>query len=460
MPRRALAARRPFVRRLALAGALAALSLAAPPALAQTSSFTVSNTVGQASGLTAGEIEAYARVLGLDEGQAAALDALFEAYRSEFTEARVEMEEAVGDARAEAEELGDWQEMVAIISDASRRLRERAEAAEERLVEDMKLLLTDGQRAELPSFERTRRRMRTIDRGTLSGESVDLVALVDDTLPEAPDADGALRETLERYEVDLDRALVVRNDAQREQSEAFQSRDPRRLDVEKMTEVMERIREASEAVRSVNHRYARRVESALPSDEREVFADAYRRACHPRIYRDSYVDTLFGAVAGFEELDDAQRLDFDRLRERYGLERAPVDDRWAEAVEESETAEREAVMLGGGGAFIVERGSGEDGEDPVRAARDARRDLDRRYIAMIRERLAPELRDRLPERERRRAAPMTGGTFQTIETAGDRRRGLKPGVGPPATNHGRDRWTVRAPARWSRRRPRRRGSRP
>ena len=225
---------------------------------------------------------------------------------------------------------------------------------------------------------------------------------------------GAL---LSRYEVELDRALATRNELQRAQAETLEAANRGERRFAPIRESMEAIREASVAVRDVNLRYARQIESSSDSEDAARFAEAFRAACYPQIYRDSYVDALFAAVKGFDDLPDERRLEFDRMAERYGHERGPIDDRWAALLAKHEAEGGGAVYLGtGGGAVNLVRTDEEDDDSPLAKAKDARRDLDRTYIRKIRGALAPELRDRLPARQRRGGGAGAGFVKRAVET--------------------------------------------
>jgi Spy/CpxP family protein refolding chaperone len=389
--------------------AAAAVLMISAAGWGQNISFTTTSTIGGGDGasqIASSHVERYAAVLGLSEDQRAVVDDLFESYSREFTAARVERDEQLGDLRAEARESGDHSVFIEDMPRVTEAFKKESDRLRDRFFDDLRLLLTAEQDARWSDVERTRRRVETIGNGSLSGESVDLVRIVEDLdVPAAIAAD--LAPTMDGYEADLDRALARRNDLRGESSGDMRSGE---MDLGRMEETMDDIREASAEVRDVNERYARRISGTLPTDLAERFDRAVRRASFPSVYRETYTSQALGAALEFDDLDADQRAQLERLLEEYevGLERA--NERYARAIADNEVNQRTAVLTGPGGNPMTVM-IGEESEE-LEDVRKERRALNREMLSRVRGLLSPEQRDRLPDREERRVP--SGGAARMV----------------------------------------------
>ena len=270
------------------------------------------------------------------------------------------------------------------------------------------MLLSPAQEERWGAVERTKRRVRTIGRGSLAGESVDLIELVDQ-LGVPDDAEGRLGALMARYEAELDRALEERNALQSEEAELMMPRGmdaEMRMDLSRVAEVAERVREASVRVRDVNRSYARQVRGVLTDELAEEFERLWREWSFPKVYAETYTSRVLRAAGGFEDLNDEQRERLGALSARYERELERANEAWVRAIEESDAAGNTGVVGGGGGEMMMVEMADEAG-GPVDDARRARRDLNREYLAQVRGLLSPGQRSRLPEREV--AQPAGGG---------------------------------------------------
>ena len=380
-------------------------------ARAQTFSMTTRTGVGEDVGapVTHDHMKRYASVLGLSADQMAAAELLVDGAVERYTLAQVEMNEKMGDLRAEAAESGDWRIMMEDVPPLREKFAGEREKIETQFFDDLKLLLTPDQEARWDGVERTQRRLTTITRGSLAGESVDLIEVCDSLDPPA-DVEAKLEPVLDRYEVELDRALVERNALQEEQGEMMSapgSSGTQRFDMDAMMKMTGKIREASTKVCDVNESYARQIGGTLTGDLAARFEALWRKGSYPKVYAQTYTSTVLGAAEGFEDLSDEQRARLDQLQARYERELDAVNEKWVKAIEDTEGEGQGGVMMAAGGQMmVVEMGDDEGG--PVDEARTARRDLNRSYLAQVRGLLSPQQRSRLPEREL--PQPVGGGT--------------------------------------------------
>jgi gas vesicle protein len=222
----------------------------------------------------------------MDSGQIDAAKALVESYRAEFDAAAKETRDKMRAIREEAQESRDFSAMEQM-GPVMEKFSKKSAEMEKAVLGDIKTLLNDNQAAKWPLVERTRRRERTIDRGNLAGESVDLVRVVDG-LDLKPDAKLALADALEQYQSDLDRALIERNKVLDEDSAQQQPFNGRLvLDLEDMQKRTKKVRDAGELVRGVNQKYAKVFEPLVGDDAKAQFQTEVKRQSFPQVYRPS-----------------------------------------------------------------------------------------------------------------------------------------------------------------------------
>src|SRR5690606_24330340 len=125
------------------------------------------------------QMERYAEILGFTADQQAAALALLEAYHVEFDAAARPVRDRLEELRNEARATRDralWGEIMQARGD----FEQQAEKMADSFLADVQTLLTPQQAQEgWPKVERERRRELSIPRGLMSGERVDVIALVD-----------------------------------------------------------------------------------------------------------------------------------------------------------------------------------------------------------------------------------------------------------------------------------------
>ncbi|MBL8745342.1 MAG: hypothetical protein JNK58_03190 [Phycisphaerae bacterium] len=361
---------------------------------------------GQEPPVNSKQIARYADLLGLDADQREAAAALLEGMQAEWDAGARKMREEMESIREEFQESRDpsiWTERLPSIM---RKQRESRSRMEQTLMSDFKSLLTDEQQGGWSQVERTYRRDTTIPRGRLSGESVDLVKLAEE-LPLSEASRSIVQSTLDQYEADLDRALIERNDiVERAQQRAGDgpAAMERALQDEEFMKLREKAREARLKVRETNQRYARQVASALPADEAAKFNEAFTRRSFPDVFRASLAADSLNAAANFDDLTPEQKERINAIRESYAQEIERANKSLIDAKEKYEsTSEGYASALGGGmNIRMFGAGGQEDGkENPVEAARGAKRSVDQKMLDNLKGILNDSQRERLPKRRER-----------------------------------------------------------
>jgi Spy/CpxP family protein refolding chaperone len=413
---------------LAIAGAAAPLAL---PAAASAQAVIGGLGGGPVSAGRIGKsaLERYAKVLHLDEAQRQAAAALHDAYAEGNRAASKDMAAKMKDLEPQLKD-GDMDaienKIPAVMEEHGKRIGE----LEQTFLDDLKALLTPQQAdSDWPRLERLRRREQWLRTGVLSGSNVDLTTVVDSL--RLPDPDRAkLTDTLDQYEVDMDRVL---QDVARA-AEADQAARPapaaRRggagggapgarimtFDAESMRKHMDKQREQSTKVKDVNQRYARLIAAALPEEFRAKLDEQYKVASFKSIYRDTSAAKKLAAAEKFDDLTPAQRDRLQSMADNYRRQARAANDRWAAAQEQAEAAGKYA----GGGigmVFNMHEGGAGDQPDDLKDARKARRELDKQFDSDLASVLTDAQKDRLPKVQT--SGRMFGGQNVDVIADGD-----------------------------------------
>lgn len=400
-------------RVLALALVTAAAALApAPDSLAQVQVRVAGGPAGgfgpgagAAAGISKASLDRYAAILGLSAEQKETAAALHEAYAQDRAAASRDMQAQVASLRGGVHD-GDASALVEQIPVLMRRHAERAAAIEKQFIDDLRALLTAEQGDRWPRVERLRRREQWLRAGPggfgpgagVSGSTVDLVMLVEAL--RLSDADRArLADTLEEYEQGMDRVLQERDRAAAEER-ARAADGPLALDPDALRALTKSQHEQAMKVREVNQRYARVLASLLPDDQRAAFEEQFRARSFRAVYGESAASRRLAAAERLDDLTPQQRERLAQIRDAYRRAARPLNDRWAAAQEQAENEGRFA-----GFPMMLPFGqSAPPADDPLAAARQARRDLDRQTAEQIDELLTAEQRARLPADRARRFA--------------------------------------------------------
>jgi hypothetical protein len=216
-----------------------------------------------------------------------------------------------------------------------------------------------------------RRRDLGLPGGSISGESIDVIALVDE-LDLATTDRATLDPVLESYELELDRLMVARLD-RRGDREGWTPGKP--IDIQEMQASMAKAK----------------VEALLPEGLRATFLERVQSASFPRVYRKGRTLRELEAAAGMSDLDESQRSQVADLLASYQRDAAPLNAAWAKAIEASEN---DGQTGGAGGGVVLSFGN--DPEE-LQQARKARRELDEQVSKRLRAMLSDGQRDRLPK---------------------------------------------------------------
>lgn len=286
--------------------------------------------------------------------------------------------------------------------EAFRAERERFRAA---FMDGLNATLREPQQKKWPAFERFMVREKTLPRGALSGESVNLFLVLDEVgIPQETMA--ALAPTLDEYEMQLDAALKARNEYL-QQSEIKFLKAARDGDTREAEQIAKRQVDLRTAVRDVNERFRGAVLAAIPEGDRARVEKAILAAGYERIYRPTQVERAFDAALGFEDLTPETRDAIKQMQQQMVTELGSLNERiltLTKKQEPQETAEdssRMVAMLNGTGGMFGPGGFGGGGDaDPVQEAFSKRGDLGDAYVTRLKAMLTPEQQEKLPRRGR------------------------------------------------------------
>jgi hypothetical protein len=346
-------------------------------------------------------VDRYTKALGFDDAQREAANLIHDGYASAFSERRRVMQEAMQAVSRAAEDTDDHTLFMQRVPGINKEFTDSTAKLEREFFADLRALIADGAQEERwPKVERMRRRETGLSFTQVSGEGVDLIALVDDMRLDSAIA-TQVGDALESYERELDRLLIAKAERQA-QEPTFEIGKP--IDLEAMQRAMTESRESGLRIRDLNFSSARRVETLLPDNERAKFASEFKKHCHPRIYRVPHVLRELDESLKMSDLDAQQREQIASLKESYSQRLASVNDAWAASIEASEKEGKSGGAVGGGGNRLV-LNMQDDPEDLVRA-RTARRELDEQTAERLRAVLNAAQRDRLPNRDDEEARPV------------------------------------------------------
>jgi hypothetical protein len=347
--------------------------------------------------ITRRNVATYGDILWLDGDQRAAALALHDGYMEGVREVRADIQKAMQEIQEKFSDTMDasvWRDAGKIFKP----FQERSQRLEAQYFADLKDLLTDEQAERFPAVERARRRETQMRFSMVAGSRIDLVEMVSNLKLELP---GEAAQILLSYEFDLDRALVSRESGMKDMeaegekiAEEAASMDFAAMN-KSMNKMFKQMKEMERPIRDLNKSYARRLSGSLDEESAQKFEREFRLRSFPRIYRESHVSKELAAALALEDLDEHQRNELTELRGRYERERAPIDLKWAAAIEENDnTGEVNFMMFMGGG----------NQDNPVIEPRKNRRDLDRRTSERVRSLLREDQVAKLPKEPPRNPA--------------------------------------------------------
>jgi hypothetical protein len=276
-------------------------------------------------------------------------------------------------------------------------------------VDGIQASLSDTQTRKWPAFMRFLAREKTLPRSTMSGEGVNLFAVLDES--------GLSKETFEKlqpimdeYELQLDQALTARNDFLAS-NESKYLESIWKGDQDAAKKFATRSIEMREKVREVNDRYREAICAQLSAEDAARVRKAALSAAYDRVYRSNPVERAFEAALQIEGLDAGVVDSLKALEQQYGTELSPLNDRIAQALRKEEPVQQteDMVRIVGfmtGDVPMSQMFRGQGGGNAQAESRkllDDRSTMNDKYMERIKALLTPEQYESLPKQRGDRA---------------------------------------------------------
>ncbi len=345
--------------------------------------------------ITKKAVESYATLLGMDKEQKEAAIALQEGYRSSFKQMQADIQKTTKEMMEKIQDSGDWSSMGKEMAKMGKDMTEKMEKLEKGFLDDVKSLLNDKQKENWPRVERTRRRDTALRMTLMAGQNVDLVKMLQ-SVGVKTDAPPELAEQVDRYEIEMDKALkafeVWGKDQQSKQVKAMED-GGMNFDMASIQAMMKEMANMARGMRDTNRQYAKTIQAMLPADKRAKFDYEIKKKSFPRVYKESYAIRAISEAEKFNDLDAGQKESLATLKDGYVREQEALNKTWAAAIED-----REEKLGGTMGAMMAGFMPGEkDKKDDVGDARKARKELDQRTKDKLLTILKEDQKSRLPE---------------------------------------------------------------
>jgi len=342
--------------------------------------------------LTRRGVEAYAKILGLDDEQTDVALTLLEGHQTAHKTMMKEVQLAMQGIQERVQETGDPSVFQKELPRMTREFTEKSESLEKGFFDDLRAVASEAQLANWAGVERHRRRETGLRFGFVSGQAVDLIAVVERSRAR-PENPQVFDELLGQYEMEMDKDILViekmGKDAQKDMVDSGAM-----FDMTKIQKMMREFYGSAARLRDTNRDYARRLMPLMDAEHREAFDAEVKRRSFPRIYKVSHTAKVLGAALAFDDLDATQREALTTLAAAYGRDAAVANEKWAKATEEREAEAGGTIMVMMEGMM-----GGGKGNDVVSEARSARKDIDSKakdkLLAVLRE----DQRARLPQAE-------------------------------------------------------------
>ena len=362
----------------------------------QTQSITMTRSVGgpgaNSTMVSKRSLEKYCDILGLAADQRETALTMHSGYAAAYETCEKARREALDEVRRVSEDSGDQTVFIERLPKIDRAFNESTTQLEKEFFSDFKAILSElSQEDAWVKVERARRREVGLRMGALSGESVDLIDLVN-TLKLDEASTKNLTIVLETYETELDRLLQTRLNKKNDENDWAPGKP---LDMEKIQESMKVSREGGMKVREVNRENARKIQDLLPESKRPDFESAFEKASFPRVFRTPRIMKDIDASFKLSDLEPAQKTEIEEIKGGYERELVAANKRWAKAIEESESTGDSGGTLGGPGSRMTLM-FGEEAQE-LKDARKTRRELDEKTNERLRKVLTESQREKLPK---------------------------------------------------------------
>ena len=218
---------------------------------------------------------------------------------------RERMQDVQQDMMQDASESGAMDEARGVMGEMLDILREwvsERQLLKTEFVGNVEIQLSDDQLVLWPAFDRFLVREKSLPRGRLSGEEVNLFAVLDDVgLSEA--AYAAIEPMLDEYEVQLHTALISR-DTYLLTSAPRLYKAMQEGSVDDAERILKQQVQYRESVRNINDNFRQQFADVIEDEVEKVALNrAFLEEAYDRIYRPTFGQRSFAAAMEIEDLD-------------------------------------------------------------------------------------------------------------------------------------------------------------
>ena len=316
--------------------------------------------------------------------------------RQYFREQMQKMTDEMQKQREASGEAAETRRIASEMAQSAEKWRRERTQMETTLMDGVKGTLKGDQTSRWESFLRFLRREKSLSRGRLSGESVNLFTVVDEAQL-SKDSVNKLAPMLDDYEMRMDAALKSRNDYLG-QNETKALKAMQEGDAKAMEQLADRMIDLRSAVRTVNEESRTALVAALPPDEGKKLEKAALAAAYGRVYRPTKAERSFAAAIELQDLTPDVRKAVEDLSVLYGTEIDAMNQRIAQTMRKSEPerlkqeAVRASGLLNGGSRFFDAQP-----EDPTEPLLEKRSEMTDNYVKRLAALLTPEQVEKLPK---------------------------------------------------------------
>jgi hypothetical protein len=371
--------------------------LVVPQATGQIIVRSAGSARGGTSLISTRSIDEYASLLSLSPEQHETVKTLHDGYRAAWKTADEERESTSESAQEKMQD-GDFEGMNKAILEAMNTFADKAVAVEKQFMDNVKAVLSPEQLDKWPAVERHRRRDTRLRTTAFSGANLDLIRIVQRTRTDPGTPEFA--QVLSDYEMALDRQLI--EGANRVQTVPKPAENTM-FDPKHQEALMKVVGENGLALRELHRDYAARLARMMSDEQRATFEQAISRRAFPEVYDITHVEQCLSAAAAFDDVPADGKTQISQLLQQWHREAASLNRAWAQAISKAEE------QAGGTMPLRMQQWNGGGMDADVKAARDARRDLEKRLRTRLDEVLTTAQEERLPARKKSDAGPMTGG---------------------------------------------------
>ncbi len=313
---------------------------------------------------------------------------------------RDQMDKMSQQIAAERETSGEAEQTRKIVGDMTvlaEKWRKERGVLDQQVMEEIRSSLKPDQSAKWESFERFMRREKLLGRGRLSGENVNLFAVLDEA-GLSKEQIAATVGILDEYELRLDAALKKRSDFLG-QNEGKVMTAIQNSDAKSLEDLASKGVDLRNAVRNVNEQYRTTIANALPPEEAKRFTQAALASGFSRVYRPTRAERAFEKALTLEGLPPEtltaiSEMQMTMMVELVGMnEKIAQTIRKAEPVQLKEEAVRSAGLLNGGASRMFGRNDPDVADEML----SKRGDMTDKYVERLKALLTAEQIALLPK---------------------------------------------------------------